>query len=67
MNVTVNGKLCAFEAAMSAADLLKPDELDRKHTIIEINHDIIDREAYDSVMLSDGDTIELISFMGGGA
>jgi sulfur carrier protein len=34
--------------------------------VVELNRDILDRERYSDVGVSDGDTLELVHFVGGG-
>ncbi len=33
---------------------------------VEINGDIVPKSEYDEVVLNDGDTVEIVSFVGGG-
>ena len=39
---------------------------DKRRIAAEVNLEIIDKEHYDSVMLKEGDIVEIVSFMGGG-
>jgi sulfur carrier protein len=34
--------------------------------VVELNRDILERDRYREVAVSDGDTIELVHFVGGG-
>jgi thiamine biosynthesis protein ThiS len=34
--------------------------------VVELNRDILERDAYEDVPVSEGDTIELVHFVGGG-
>jgi sulfur carrier protein len=34
--------------------------------VVELNRDIVDRDRYGEVGVSDGDSIELVHFVGGG-
>ena len=34
--------------------------------VVELNRDILERDSYEDVPVRDGDTIELVHFVGGG-
>jgi sulfur carrier protein len=46
--------------------LLEELELHPRMVVVELNREILEREAYDDVPVSEGDTIELVHFVGGG-
>ena len=50
----------------SVSDYLKTTACNPQRIVIEYNGDILPREHYDRTILSDGDQLEIISFMGGG-
>ncbi len=57
-NVNVGGK--------SLNEYLSCTEYDIKRIAVEINGNIVSRSQYDNVILSDGDSVEIVSFVGGG-
>jgi sulfur carrier protein len=69
MNITINGKetTIAENPGRTIDSLL--EELDvsqRLYVTVELNGDILDRSAYDSTPVNEGDVIEFLYFMGGG-
>ena len=51
---------------MSVAALLEHLKLPRKKVAIERNLEIVPKSTFDEAILSDGDTLEIIHFIGGG-
>lgn len=66
MNVTVNGKPHEIADEASLSDLLAALELDPRAVVVERNREIVRRQVLDETALHDGDTIELVHFVGGG-
>ena len=68
MKLTINGNDETLEAAsltvtelLAAKDVKMPDMVS-----VELNGDILDRDAFDSTTVNDGDAVEFLYFMGGG-
>ncbi len=65
MQLIING-----ESAQSGADtvsaLLREQKLDPKRVVVELNFAVVAREDYDATPLREGDTLELVQFVGGG-
>jgi thiamine biosynthesis protein ThiS len=51
---------------MTVADLLQELEIRSDRVAIEVNLNIVDKQEYDTRTLSEGDKIEIMSFIGGG-
>lgn len=66
MTVIVNGESRELPEATTVATLAQLLGLNPKTVVVQRNDDIVDRTAYESTVLSDGDHIELIRFVGGG-
>jgi sulfur carrier protein len=69
MTVTINGKETVIpeNPARTVDSLL--EELDvsqRIYVTVELNGDILDRPAYGTTPVNEGDVIEFLYFMGGG-
>jgi sulfur carrier protein len=69
MTVTINGKETVIpeNRARTVDSLL--EELDvsqRIYVTVELNGDILDRPAYGTTPVNEGDVIEFLYFMGGG-
>ena len=69
MKITVNGKETTIaENPDRTVDSLL-EELDvsqRLYVTVELNGEILDRSAYETTPVNDGDVIEFLYFMGGG-
>ena len=67
VRVVVNGQPRALPAGRTLADLLRAHDLDPRLVVVERNRVILrDRDAFATVVLADGDEIELVHFVGGG-
>ena len=67
VSLTVNGEEKEIPAGSSVADLLESHKLDPRMVVVEHNRVILrDRDAYARLELNEGDTIEIVHFVGGG-
>jgi len=51
---------------MTVGEYLATTTYDKKRIAIERNGDIVPKAQYDETVLCDGDSIEIVSFVGGG-
>ena len=65
MQLTINGELRDV-APGSITDLLQHLAIDPRRVAIELNQDILPKANYDSTTLKDGDSLEIVHFVGGG-
>ncbi len=65
MNIKLNGKNIESKS-LSLMDLVLEKGLDPVSLVAEVNLEVIRQEAWESLNLRDGDSIELLSFVGGG-
>jgi len=66
MNLTINGESKKFEASLSVEQLLGQIGLDGSKVAVERNREIVPKSGYGQTMLSDGDNLEIVHFIGGG-
>ena len=66
MQIKVNGELREFGAGLSVAALAEQLRLNPKQVAVERNLEVVPRSRYNEIMLSDGDSIEIVRFIGGG-
>ncbi len=66
MNLTVNGEPKTFESVATLTDLLAALGLDARAVVVEHNRAIVRRPALAGTAVRDGDTIEIVHFVGGG-
>lgn len=67
MQIVVNGAARKVAADSTVASLLAELEIRPEMVAVEHNRDILGREKFAEARLGDGDTIEIIQFVGGGA
>jgi len=67
MTDTVNGEATELEDGANISALLVAREVKMPDMVsVEFNGDILERAAFDTTVLKDGDAVELLYFMGGG-
>lgn len=65
----INGTLQAFEPSerpATLADLLKQLQMEKAAVVAEVDGQVVPRQDFEKTMLRDGQSIELIRFVGGG-
>ena len=63
--VKINGELFDI-AGKSVAEYLKTTNYDTKRIAVELNGEIVPKAQYEETVLADGDSVEVVSFVGGG-
>ncbi|MBC7669967.1 MAG: sulfur carrier protein ThiS [Gemmatimonadaceae bacterium] len=66
MRLLLNGEDRAFEGVSTLADLVSVLGLDARKVAVERNLEIVPRSTYAATALTDGDRIEIVTFIGGG-
>lgn len=66
MIVTVNGQHHEVEYGSTVQNLLETFELGSERIAVEHNQLILAKDEYALVVLQDGDTLEVVRFVGGG-
>jgi thiazole synthase len=66
LQLTVNGEPRRIAPGATIADLVASLELDPKKVAVERNTVIVPRSTLGEVVLADGDTLEIVHFVGGG-
>jgi thiamine biosynthesis protein ThiS len=72
MRVRINGEDRTFADPMSPAEftlaaLIESLSLKSDRVAVELNHDIVPRDRWPETLLKDGDRLEIVHFVGGGA
>ncbi|MFQ3675033.1 MAG: sulfur carrier protein ThiS [Endomicrobiia bacterium] len=67
IKILFNGKEEYIENEMSILDILKKKNIRPEIVTVELNEKIIYRKDYEASIVKEGDKIELVYFMGGGA
>ncbi len=66
MQTTINGTSHAFTSEQTINEWLDSLQVDARQVAVEKNGTIIPASAFGSTHLQDGDTVELVEFVGGG-
>ena len=66
VTVIVNDEPRALPSGATVADLVAALELGPRRIAVEVNREIVPRATYGDRALTDGDTVEVIHFVGGG-
>jgi thiamine biosynthesis protein ThiS len=66
LRLTVNGESRKVAGPATIGDLLRFLNLDPRTVVVEVNRRIVRRPQLEQTALSDGDSVELVHFVGGG-
>jgi sulfur carrier protein len=66
MTIRINGEEKEVTQGLSVAALLDELQIRPGRVVVELNRNIISREAHGSTTLKDGDMLEIVHFVGGG-
>jgi sulfur carrier protein len=66
MQITLNGEPFEIDQPLSVVALLERLEIDSRRVAVEHNLAIVKRHRFPEVMVSDGDQVEIVNFVGGG-
>ena len=67
MIITLNGERREFPDGLTVADLIRRLEIRPEHVAVEVNRDLLPRSQHAQATLNDGDTLEVVTLVGGGA
>ena len=66
MTITLNGDRLDIPAPVTVTALLESLAIDARRVAVEHNLVIIKRTAFDQTLVHEGDTVEIVNFVGGG-
>ena len=66
IQVQVNGKEREVQSGLSVHELVESLDLNPLLIVVELNREILSRDQFKDVQVSEGDTVELVHFVGGG-
>ncbi|WP_067931791.1 sulfur carrier protein ThiS [Alicyclobacillus kakegawensis] len=66
MRLTINGQTRELPEPLTIADLIAHLDLAGERIAVECNGRILDRDQFASHALTEGDTLEIVRFVGGG-
>lgn len=66
MVVEINGEKKELRAGITVATLLEELGIRAGRVVVELNRDIVARDAHGATLLKEGDAVEIVHFVGGG-
>jgi len=66
MKLKLNGTVSEFQEGTTVAGLLKNLQIEPARVAVEVNLEIIKKQDYQKYVLKNGDSIEIVNFVGGG-
>ena len=66
MQVLINGETEQFPDGLTVRELLATRSLDSRYLAVELNRKVISRTNHASIVLKEGDVIEIVTLVGGG-
>jgi thiamine biosynthesis protein ThiS len=66
MTLTLNGEIKQIENSITVSGLLESLQIEPARVAVEVNLKIIKKADYLNHQLNEGDSVEIVSFVGGG-
>ena len=66
MQITINGEKKTIDNNTTLAALLNELNIDAQRVAVELNRNIINKSDYSKTILKENDSLEIVSFIGGG-
>ena len=66
IRVQVNGREREVQSGLSVHELVEAFDLNPLLIVVELNREILSRDQFKDVHVSEGDAVELVHFVGGG-
>jgi sulfur carrier protein len=67
LRITLNGDPFELEQPLTVAELLGRLAIDPRRVAVEHNLQIIKRQTFAEAIVHEGDTVEIVNFVGGGS
>lgn len=68
MKILANGKEVLLEKEVTVKELLQTQKVEMpEYVTVQINDEFIERDDFETLVVKDGDVVEFLYFMGGGA
>ena len=64
--ITINGQKTELLSPVSVTDYLEQNQYRPNRIAVELNGEILPKSHYADTMVKDGDSMEIVSFVGGG-
>ncbi|GAB6099978.1 sulfur carrier protein ThiS [Halanaerocella petrolearia] len=68
MEIKINGEQVELERELTVTELLEKEDVDMPDMVsVQLNGEILDRDDFEDIVVTDEDEVEFLYFMGGGA
>ena len=68
MKITVAGNKKEYEDGITVAELIVKENVENpEYVTVTVNDDFVERDDIETIKLNEGDAVEFLYFMGGGA
>ena len=68
MKITVAGNRKEYEDGITVAELIVKENVENpEYVTVTVNDDFVERDDFETAKLNEGDAVEFLYFMGGGA
>ena len=68
MKITVAGNKKEYEDVITVAELIVKENVENpEYVTVTVNDDFVERDDFETIKLNEGDAVEFLYFMGGGA
>lgn len=66
--ITVNGEAQEVQLPLNLTELIKQNDVQQPDMVsVQVNDDFVDRTEWDALQINEGDSVDLLYFMGGGS
>ncbi len=66
--IQVNGEAQEVQLPISLAELIRQNDVQQPEMVsVQVNEDFVDRSEWDGTQIKEGDSVDFLFFMGGGA
>ncbi|MFP4013270.1 MAG: sulfur carrier protein ThiS [Chitinispirillaceae bacterium] len=66
IDIKINGTVQQVRTGSSVLDFLTSRSIEPSHVVVELNGSVLDRAQYGDAVLEEGDSVEVLRFVGGG-
>ena len=66
LQMTLNGEAHELASPVTVADLLVQLDIDSRRVAVEHNLIVLKRDTFATTLVREGDTVEIVNFVGGG-
>jgi len=67
LTITLNGDRFETARPLTVSELLAQLDIDARRVAVEHNLVVLKRDAFDRAIVNEGDSIEIVNFVGGGS